>query len=175
MKNKLIFVTMFLFSLGSRAEFVTSIGANNVFEREAYATQYSSRTPLAIRFGYQEFSNSIFAEYNQFYANDSIPQVSISRTQHEVLAWVRHSFWSENPLQMYLQSAPGVQLVHVQTHILKNEQEDTSQPYLALAIAVGVATQIEHFRFELEFRAISSQVAAPNPTLSVGLFGGYVF
>ncbi len=175
MKIRLSIFLILLFGFAAGAEIITSIGENNVFEREAFATQYSNRTPFALRFGYQEFSNSIFAEYNQFGANDSMAQMSISRTQHEVFAWVRHSFWSEDLFQLYFQCAPGLQLMHLRSRFLASDHEDTSRSYFALAAAAGAAIQINRYRFEMELRALSSEMAAPNPTLSVGIYGGYLF
>lgn len=175
MKNTFLLAIILIGCSQAGAEVMTSIGENNVFEREAYATQYSSRTPFALRVGYQEFSNAVFAEYNQFSTSDSFSGMEISRTQHEFLVWGRHSFWSDSPFQLYLQFAPGVQLQHVQTNFMSTSQQDTSRPSFALAGAVGGAAQVNRFRFEVELRAIASQIAAPNPTLSVGFYGGYLF
>ncbi len=174
MRNIFAFFIL-IFCLGARAEIMTSIGENNVLEREAYATQYSIRTPFALRLGYQEFSNAILAEYNQFGTSDGFSGVEILRTQYEFLVWGRHSFWSERVFQLYVQGAPGVQLEHIKTNFMSTSQQDTSRPYFALAAAVGGAAQVDRFRFEVEVRALASQIAAPNPTLSVGFYGGYLF
>ncbi len=175
MKNNVVALIICLVTLNARAEVIAALGANNVFEREAYATQYANRTPLAMRVGYQEFSNAMIAEFNQFKVSDSISQLQITRTQFEFLLWGRHSFNSENVFQYYVQFAPGLQLAHIQTDFMTSTQEDTSRTYLALAGATGVALQYEGFRFEVEFRALTSQIAAPNPTYSVGFYGGYLF
>ena len=176
MLNK--FLVLFISGLISclaHSEVFTSIGENNVFEREAYATQYANRTPLAVRLGYQVYADAIFAEYNQFHSSDGVSQLQIFRTHHELLVWARHSFWSEQTLQLYVQAAPGIQLEHIDTNFMSASQSDTSKPYVAFATAVGAAIQIEKFRFELELRGLASQNAAPNPTLSVGFYGGYLF
>lgn len=177
MKSKFFLFVVFLFSFRASASagVLATIGVNNVFEREAYPTEYSSRTPFVIRVGYQELSSSVFAEYNQFTASDDISQLQITRTQREFLIWGRQSFWPDDIFQAYVQIATGMELQYVTTQFMGTTSQDTSKPYLALGGAAGLATQWDHIRIELEFKALSSALAAPNPTLSVGVYAGYLF
>ncbi len=175
LRNKVFLLLLIFFCLRSQADILALIGENNVFEREAYPTQYTSRSPLVVRVGYQEDANAIFGEYNQYSTTDGMSQLEITRTQRELLVWGRHIFWPESLFQLYVQGAPGVELEYVKTDFMGQSSQDTSKPYFALAAAAGGAVQYERFRVELEFRALSSGLSSPNPTLSVGFYGGYVF
>jgi hypothetical protein len=174
MKNKFLFCIVF-FGLNVSAGVMTSVGQNHDFEKSAEAGQYIDRTPLALRVGYREFENALFVEYNQFRSSESFSRILISRTHHELLVWGRHQFWTNDIFQLYTQAAPGLQLEHVQTNYFYETQEDTSKPVLALAAAAGLAVEINHYRVELEMRALTSALSNPNPTLGVGFYGGYLF
>ncbi len=174
MRSSLLILILFVAQI-AKSEIILSAGFNNVIEREAYASQFTNRTPFVLRAGYLALSNSVFAEYNQFTTTDAVSQIQVSRTQREFLVWARHSFWQENIFQTYVQAAPGVQLESIKTTFMNQTHDDTSKPYLALAVAGGLGLQYESFRFEVEFRALSSSQASPNPTYSVGFYGGYVF
>ena len=163
------------FCLRSHADILALVGENNVFEREAYPTQYTSRSPFVIRVGYQVEANAVFGEYNQYSTTDGMSQLEIARTQRELLVWGRHSFWPDSLFQLYVQGAPGVEIEYVKTDFMGQSSQDTSKPYFALAAAAGGAVLYERFRVEVELRALASGLSSPNPTLSVGFYGGYVF
>jgi hypothetical protein len=174
LRNKILVFILFL-SVQVSAGVITSIGQNHDFEKSASAGQYVDRTPLALRVGYREFENAMFVEYNQFRSSEAFSQLLISRTHHELLIWGRHQFWPNDLFQAYTQAAPGLQLEHVQTNFFSDSHEDTSKPVLALAAAAGLALELNHYRLELELRALTSALSNPNPTLGVGFYGGYSF
>ena len=174
MRNKFFFIIL-LFGFAARADIMTSVGQIHDFEKTAAAGQFVDRVPFAVRLGYREFEKALFVEYNQFSSSDAFSQILITRTRHEILLWGRHSFWSEKMIQCYLQAAPGIQIEHVQTNFFLETQNDTSKPALALAAAAGTALEIKHFRLEVELKALTSAMSTPNPTLGIGVYGGYLF